>query len=93
MSLRYYLYISDTKVDMLLQQVDPGFARKRSTEVGVSLKFVSAKRTVEASASDRVARLERVVRHVDDFCDVGTVDEPGQYFRGPAVHAVGAAEL
>lgn len=82
MSLRYYVYISDSKVDMLLQQVDPGFARKRATEVGVSLKFVSAKRKVEAPVSDRVARLERVVRHLDDFCDVGTVDKPGQYVRG-----------
>lgn len=82
MSLRYYVYISDSKVDMLLPQVDPGFARKRATDVGVSLKIVSAKRTVEAATADRVERLERVVRHLDDFCDVGTVDEPGQYFRG-----------
>jgi hypothetical protein len=81
-SLRYYVYVSDSKVDMLLQQVDPGFAGKRTTEVGVSLKFVSAKRSVEAPVSDRVARLERVVRHLDDFCDVGSIDEPGQYFRG-----------
>ena len=81
MSLRYYLYISDAKVDMLLPQVDPGFARKRSAEVGVNVPFLSAKRSVDAQA-DRVARLERVVRYVDDFCDVGTVDEPGQYVRG-----------
>lgn len=82
MSLRYYVYISDAKVDMLLPQVDAGFGRKRATEVGVSLKFLSAKRSVEAPASDRVARLERVVQHLDDFGDVGTVDEPGQYVRG-----------
>lgn len=81
MSLRYYLYISDAKVDMLLPQVDPGFGRKRSGEVGVNVSFLSAKRSVEAQA-ERVARLERVVRYVDDFCDVGTVDEPGQYVRG-----------
>lgn len=81
MSLRYYVYISDAKVDMLLPQIDPGFARKRSAEVGVRLPLLSAKRSVDAQA-DRVARLERVVRYVDDFCDVGTVDEPGQYVRG-----------
>ncbi|MEU0531248.1 DUF7019 family protein [Amycolatopsis tolypomycina] len=81
MALRYYVYISDAKVDMLLPQVDPKFAGKRSTEVGVDLKLVAGKRKVESEA-DRVARLERVVRHLDDFCDVGTIDEPGQYFRG-----------
>jgi len=82
MSARYYLYVSDSKVDMLLQQVDPGFARKRSTEVGVNLTFVSAKRRVEVEASDPVVRLERLVQHLDDHYDVGTVDEPGQYIRG-----------
>src|SRR5260370_15687699 len=82
MSLQYYLYISDAKIDMLLQQIDPGFARKRVSEVGVSLKFISAKRTVEDPGSEGVAGMERVVRYVDDFCDVGTVDEPGQYVRG-----------
>jgi hypothetical protein len=81
-SLRYYLYISDAKVDMLLQQIDPGFARRRSAEVGVNLTVVSAKRTVESIAPDRVTRLERVVRQLDDHYDVGTIDEPGQYFRG-----------
>lgn len=81
LSLRYYVYISDSKVDMLLPQVDPGLVGKRSTELGLNLKLVTSKRKVESDA-DRIARLERVVRHIDDFCDVGTIDEPGQYFRG-----------
>ncbi|WP_086824936.1 SAVMC3_10250 family protein [Allokutzneria sp. NRRL B-24872] len=81
MSLRHYVYVSDSKVDMLLPQVEPGLAGKRSTEFGLNLKVVTGKRKVE-SDTDRIARLERVVRHLDDFCDVGTIDEPGQYFRG-----------
>jgi hypothetical protein len=80
-SLRYYYYISDAKVDMLLPQVDPGFAAKRTTEFGVSLNPLSGKRKRE-TVPDRVVRLERVIQHLDDFCDVGTIDEPGQYFRG-----------
>jgi len=80
-SLRYYYYISDAKVDMLLPQVDPGFGAKRTTEFGVGLNPFSGKSKREATP-DRVVRLERVIRHIDDFCDVGTIDEPGQYFRG-----------
>jgi hypothetical protein len=80
-SLRYYFYISDSKVDMLLPQVDPGFAAKRSTEFGLGLKPLSGKHKRE-TVPEHVLRLERVIRHIDDFCDVGTVDEPGQYFRG-----------
>jgi hypothetical protein len=81
-SFRYYLYISDTKVDMLLAQIDSGFTRKRSTEVSLSLKVVGARRSVESAGSDRVARLERVVRYLEEHGDLGTVDEPGQFFWG-----------
>ncbi|MFC6023592.1 DUF7019 family protein [Plantactinospora solaniradicis] len=81
-SHRYYEYISDGKVDMLLAQVDPGFSSKRAGEVSFDLKVVGGKRSVERSGPDRYARLERVMRYLDDHGDVGTVDEPGQYFRG-----------
>ncbi|MFD5033372.1 DUF7019 family protein [Streptomyces sp. NPDC058220] len=33
-------------------------------------------------AADRVARLERVLRHLEDHADLGHVDEPGQYVHG-----------
>lgn len=82
MSVRYYLYISDAKVDMLLTQIDSGFDRKRSVEWSIGAKMFGAKRTVEAAPSSRITRLERVVRHLDDFADVGSVDQPGQFFRG-----------
>jgi hypothetical protein len=80
-SLRYYLYISDAKVEMMLPQIDPGFDRVSESEIGFDVKVASAKRKV-GTTFNRVARLERVVRYLDDFADVGTVDEPGQYFRG-----------
>ncbi|MGC7097439.1 DUF7019 family protein [Amycolatopsis lurida] len=92
MSFRYYLYISDTKVDMLLAQIDPGFARSRATEVSLDLKVVGAKRSMANSGSDRIARLERVVRHIEDHGDLGTVDEPGQFFWGLLPMRWGAIE-
>ncbi|MGX1130866.1 hypothetical protein RKD49_003056 [Streptomyces glaucescens] len=82
MSVRYYLYISDAKVDMLLSQVDPAYDRKRVTEFSVGVTMAGAKRSVESAAPDRVNRLERVVRHLEDHADLGTVDEPGQYVHG-----------
>ncbi len=82
MSFRYYLYISDSKVDMLLAQIEPGFARKRTSEISLGMSVAGAKRTVEAAGPDRIARLERVVRHLHEHGDVGTVDEPGQFFWG-----------
>lgn len=83
MSFRYFVYISDAKVDMLLQQIDPGALRKRTAEVGFDLKFLKAKRGAETLAgAERTARLERVVRYLTDFGDLGTVAEPGQFFGG-----------
>jgi hypothetical protein len=79
---RYYVYISDAKVDMLLSQIDPGFGRRITTEAGAGLKLFSAKRTVQAPEPDHVARLERVLRHLEEEGRVGEVDEPGPYFRG-----------
>jgi hypothetical protein len=83
MSFRYFVYISDAKVEMLLQQIDPRALRKRGGELGVDLKVLSGKRSVEALAgAERVARLEQVVRFLVDFGDLGEVDEPGQFFQG-----------
>lgn len=82
MSLRYYLYVSDTKVDMLLSQIDPAWSRKRATEVSLGLKMAGVRHSVESTGADRVARLERVLRHLDDHGALRGVDEPGRYVRG-----------
>lgn len=83
MSFRYFVYISDTKVEMLLQQIDPGALRKRTAEIGADLKVLSLKRGAETLAgAERTGRLERVVRYLDDFGDLGSVKEPGQFFWG-----------
>ncbi|MCO5971887.1 DUF7019 family protein [Actinoallomurus soli] len=82
MAFRYYLYVSDAKVSMLLSQIDPGWSRKRVTEMNIGLKMAGARRTVETTGTDRFARLERVLNHLGDFGDLGDVDEPGQFVHG-----------
>ncbi|MBU2666208.1 hypothetical protein KOI35_22155 [Actinoplanes bogorensis] len=83
MSFRYFVYISDAKVEMLLQQIKPEALRKRTSEVGLGLKFLTAKRGAETLAgAERTARLDQVVRYLNDYGDLGTVEEPGQFFGG-----------
>lgn len=83
MSLSYYLYISDSKVDMMLQQIDPGSTKGHQTELSIGLKVFGARRTVvSAAGADRVARLERVLRHLSDTRSVGTLDAPERFFWG-----------
>lgn len=83
MSFRYYLYVSDSKVDMLLSQIDPALTRKRTTELSVNLSVLGGKHATESAASgERTKRLDRVVRYLEDHGDLGSVDEPGQFFWG-----------
>jgi hypothetical protein len=83
MPFRYYIYVSDAKVDMLLPQLDSSFQRKRTVEWNLNLKVLGAKRGTEtALGENRFARLEAVVKYLENHGDLGSVDEPGQFFRG-----------
>ncbi len=66
--MKYYLYISDAKVDMLLPQVPHHAKKKTSTELGFDLKVLSAKYKSEAETdSDRISRLEAVVDFIREY--------------------------
>ncbi|MDN3258626.1 SAVMC3_10250 family protein [Streptomyces sp. CSDS2] len=83
MAYRFYLYISDVKVGMLLSQLDPSSAARRTTEVGVDLKVVNGRRSVETSPdTDPVSRLDRVLKRLEKDDAIGTVEEPGPFFCG-----------
>lgn len=95
MLLRYYLYISTTKVRMLSDQMVSRRQVKRSTEAGFSLKLFSAKQTVESAGETEASLLDRVVEQLQADGLVGTVVDPGEYFAGEAVmrwKVIGAPE-
>ena len=78
--MKYYLYISDAKVDMLLPQVPHKAKKKTSTELGFDLKVLSAKYKSEAETDfDRISRLETVVDFIREYGNIGTLDEPDDF--------------
>jgi hypothetical protein len=78
--MKFYVYISDSKVDMLLPQVPHAVKKKVATELGIDLKILTAKRTATTESDDsRIKRLETVVAFIREFGNVGTVDEPDEY--------------
>jgi len=83
-ALRYYLYVSDTKLDMLFEQIDPGQRRKISAEVKVDLKLASVTlRSIEHPAPARAAKLRVVERYIERNHRVGSVGVAGaEYVRG-----------
>jgi hypothetical protein len=83
-SLRYYLYISDAKLDMLYSQIDSKVLKTLSMEVKVDLKLASATlRKAEDPSPSRMAKLRIVEKFIDEHHSVGTNEDPGaEYFRG-----------
>lgn len=83
-SLRYYLYISDAKLDMLFEQIDESILKHISAEVKVNLKIASVTlRKAEDPAPARMSKLRIVERFIDEHHNVGTIENPGrEYFRG-----------
>jgi hypothetical protein len=79
-SFNYYLYISGAKVDMMLPQFDPRPTGERRTELAFSLKVLSAKRSTTTTDGGNVARLERVLRHMQDNDMLGTIEEHSAFF-------------
>jgi hypothetical protein len=55
--MKYYVYISDAKVDMLLPQIPHDARKKIATEIGIDLKVFQAKRKTEIQeGDDRIAK-------------------------------------
>jgi hypothetical protein len=78
--VKYYIYISDAKVDMLFPQVPHDIKKKVATEWKMDLKLLSASRRVETEGEgNRIARLETVVDFIREYGNVGTVDESNDY--------------
>jgi hypothetical protein len=81
--LRYYLYISDAKLDMLFDQIPQGALKRISTEVKVDLKVASdTLHQADNPGLTRAAKLKIVEQYIDSHHHVGTIQEPGnEYFR------------
>jgi hypothetical protein len=82
--LRYYLYVSDTKLDMLFEQIEQSLLKRISAEVRVDFKVASLTlRGLDNPGPTRMAKLRVVERFIDAHHHVGTIQEPGpEYFRG-----------
>lgn len=81
--MKYYIYVSDTKVDMLFPQISRNTGERTAVELGVNLKIASAKRTVEHESQDsRINKLEAVCAHIREAEPVGSIDGPRAWCAG-----------
>ena len=72
--MKYYLYISDAKIDMLFPQVPHQIKKKTASEFKLDLKLFSASRKSETETEvSNIARLEAVVEFIRGFGNLGTL--------------------
>lgn len=70
--MRYYLYISDSKVDMLFPQVPGAVQQGVAKKLGFDLKLISGSIESQKQTFDsRVARLQAVEEHIRSFHKIG----------------------
>ena len=82
-AMKYYVYISDAKVDMLLPQIPHQAKKQIATELKLDMKILSASRkTQETTEEDRLNRLKAVVTQIRAREKLGTIDRPAEYFEG-----------
>lgn len=77
---RFYVYISDAKVDMLLGQIPAGLLERLAAEVTVDLKILSVKVATRDAPETRFSRVALVTRFLQDQNLVGRASDSAQYF-------------
>jgi hypothetical protein len=88
--MKYYIYISDAKVDMLLPQVPHEAKKKIASELGFDLKLLKASRKTETESDEnRISRLETVLSFIREYGNLGTVDKPDDFIEDTQSMAYG----
>jgi hypothetical protein len=80
--VKYYLYVSDTKVDMLYGQIPEKLRSRIAGELKIDLKVVQLALKRESSAETRYSKTELVSRYIERHLPVGTVADAKDYFKG-----------
>jgi hypothetical protein len=77
--LRFYIYVSDAKVDMLLAQIPPHLLKRLAAEVTVNLKLLSVKLSTR-DVESRYSRANVVTRYLEQQQLIGAANNSKQYF-------------
>lgn len=80
--MKFYIYVSDTKVDMLYSQIPRGLKTKIAAEIKIGFEFFSVVFKGKESKETSYSKLDQIVAYIKKNFDVGTVDNPKSYFEG-----------
>jgi len=78
--MKYYIYISDAKIDMLYPQIPHDQKTSFAKELKIDLKLISASIKEEKEFKEtKYSKAELVTKYIQNNCQVGTVDKPKEY--------------
>ena len=84
--MKYYIYISDTKIDMLYPQIPQPILKRIASSLSINLKLLGAEISIGSKNSQanetRYAKVRIVSEYIEKHLDVGTIDTPSTYFKG-----------
>jgi len=81
-SLKWYLYVSESKVNQLYEQIGAGLFDKIEGEVKLGVKGMSLTANKKDCAKSTLAKLTIVERYLTETDQIGTVEKTKIFFRG-----------
>jgi hypothetical protein len=81
MRMKYYIYISKTKVDMLYSQIPRNFVSKIGVELNIKIPFVDVEIKDKQPQMTLYDEVKLVTKYIDEHFDVGSIDNPKAYFK------------
>jgi len=82
--MKHCVYLCSAKIDMLNARLPNSVQRRRSFELtaSVAVAFVSVKQEAEGSSPSEYDKLAAALDEIQSSGQLGTIDEPGTYFKG-----------
>jgi len=77
-SMKYYVFVSDSKIDMLYPQITKQLLKRIASELSINLNILGTgiSATIKSTQSEetRFSKLKIVATYIEKHLDVGTID-------------------
>jgi hypothetical protein len=80
--VRYYVYASDAKIDMLYSQIPPGLLSRLVGELKLDVKVLAVSLRKRETDETLYSKLGVVERYLHEEMEVGSTAEPATWFQG-----------
>jgi len=80
--MKYYAYISNSKLDMLFPQIPRPFLEDISGELSVNFGLLKATLKDKGLTPNRLSKLNAVAKYIEKYEDVGDMENPATYIKG-----------